>query len=172
MLYDVPERPVEISGADAEAFLEHLLARSVATLAEGRGRYVIALTHEGGIFTDGVLFRLGPQRFRFVQPDAALDAWLLALSDGFDVTIRDPCSRVLQIQGRASPAIMAEATSGAIGEAFKYYRVGFFRIGGQLVYVSRTGWKGELGYEVYSHGATTDCPQLWADLMSAGALYG
>jgi glycine cleavage system aminomethyltransferase T len=171
-LYDVPERPVEINGPDAAAFLDHVLARHVATLPEGRGRYAIACTPDGGIFMDGVLFRLSENRFWYVQPDGALETWLMAHVAGFDVTISDPASRALQIQGPASRAVMGAATGGTIGDGLKYFHSGFFEIGGQEVYVSRTGWTGELGYEVYTQGPKTDCEKLWSDLMAAGQPLG
>jgi aminomethyltransferase len=171
-LYDVPERPVEVSGPDAVPFLEHVLARHVATLKKDRGRYAIACTPRGGIFMDGVLFRLDENRFWYVQPDGALETWLMAHVAGFDVTVSDPKSRVLQIQGPASRAVMEAATGGRIGDDFKYFHAGFFEIGGQRLYVSRTGWTGELGYEVYTQGDETDCPKLWNDLMAAGQPHG
>ncbi len=172
VLYDVPERPVEIVGPDAERFLEHVLARRVATLKPGRGRYAVACTHAGGLFMDGILFRLEERRFWYVQADGALEAWLLALSEGFDVQVSDPRSRVLQIQGPASPAILRAASDGAIDETLRYFHFGFFEIGGQRVYVSRTGWTGELGYEIYTQGEATDPDRLWDALIAAGAPHG
>lgn len=172
VMYDVPERPVEISGPDAVAFLDMVFARHIATLKEARGRYAIACTPQGGLFMDGVLFRLAEDRLWYVQPDGALEPWLLAHSGGFDVTISDPNSRVLQIQGPASPAILAKATGGAITDDFKYFHSGFFEIGGQQLYVSRTGWTGELGYEIYTQGAATDCRHLWDSLIDLGRPFG
>jgi aminomethyltransferase len=172
VLYDVPERPVEISGPDAGRFLEHIFARKISSLKEGRGRYAIACTHEGRLFMDGVLFKLAENRFWYVQPDGALETWLLAHSAGFDVSITDPKSRVLQIQGPASLAILKAATSGAIDERMGYFHSGFFRIAEQDVYVSRTGWTGELGFEVYTQGHATDCQKLWDDLVQAGEPHG
>ena len=172
VLYDVPERPVEISGPDAERFLEHVFARRISTPQEGRGRYAIACDHMGHLFMDGVLFRLAENRFWYVQPDGALATWLLAHSAGFDVSVSDPRSRVLQIQGPASLAIMSAATDGAITQAMGYFHSGFFTIAGQQVYVSRTGWTGELGYEIYTQGRTTDCLKLWDCLAAAGVRHG
>ena len=171
-LYDVPERPVEISGPDAVAFMEHLFACKVVNLKEGRGRYAIACTPNGGIFMDGILFKLAENRFWYVQPDGALETWLIAHSEGFDVKISDPHSRVLQIQGPKSFDIMKEASGGKIDENMKYFHSGFFQIGGQEVYVSRTGWTGELGFEIYTQGETTDCPRLWDHMMEVGAEHG
>jgi aminomethyltransferase len=172
VMYDVPERPVEVSGPDAEAFLERVFARRISSLKQGRGRYAIACTPKGGVFMDGILFRLAPDRFWYVQPDGALETWLQAHSDGFDVTISDPQSRVLQIQGPTSLDIMHAASGGAIDETMGYFHSGFFKIGGQEVCVSRTGWTGELGFEIYTQGEATDCPGLWQHLLQSGEPHG
>ncbi|MEM7428892.1 MAG: aminomethyl transferase family protein, partial [Pseudomonadota bacterium] len=111
-LYDVPERPVEVSGPDALQLLEKVFARRISTLKVGRGRYAIACTPQGGVFMDGILFRLGEERFWYVQPDGAFETWLIAHSDGLDITVSDPKSRVLQIQGPTSPAVMRDASNG------------------------------------------------------------
>ena len=171
-LFDVPERPVEIAGPDAVAFLEYLVARKIKDMEVGRGRYVLICTHEGGIFMDGILFRLAENRFWFVHPDGDLDMWLLAHSRGFDVKVSDPKSRVLQLQGPKSFRIMQDATRGAITQNFGYFHSGLFNFDGQQVYVSRTGWTGELGYELYTLGEQTDCPRLWNHLMRKGEPYG
>jgi glycine cleavage system aminomethyltransferase T len=171
-LFDVPERPVEISGPDAVALLERIFARRIAEMAIDRGRYALACTHQGGIFMDGILFRLAEDKFWFVHPDGDLDTWLLAHNDSFDVTVSDPKSRVLQIQGPNSYQILHDASSGAITEDLKYFHSGFFDLGGQRVYVSRTGWTGELGYEIYTLGDQTDCPRLWDFLIAKGEPLG
>lgn len=172
VLYDVPERPVEISGPDAVPFLEHIFARRISTLKQGRGRYAIACTHKGQVFMDGILFRLGDERFWYVQPNGALETWLLAHSNGFDVTVSDPNSWVLQIQGPRSLDIFKAASGGVIDESMGYFHSGAFELGGQDVYVSRTGWTGELGFEIYTHGDATDCGALWDHLMRAGEPHG
>jgi len=172
VLFDVPEKPWQIEGPDAVSFLERILARPIDTLPEGRGRYAIACNADGGIFMDGILFKLAENRYWYVQPDGALEAWLVAHKDGFDVKISDPNSRVLQIQGPHAFKVMSCATNGAIDESMKYFGAGYFDIGGQRLYVSRTGWTGELGYEIYSDGASTDYKRLWNNLFEAGSPYG
>lgn len=172
LIYDVPEKPVEISGPDAVPFLEKVLSRKVATLREGRGRYAIACTPQGGVFMDGVLFRLESDRFWYVQADGAFETWLIAHSGGYDTTISDPQSRVIQIQGPASMDIMRAASAGQIDAGMRRFQSGFFDLGGQQLYVSRTGFTGELGYEVYSDGEATDHLALWDHLMAAGEAYG
>lgn len=171
-LFDVPERPVEISGPDAVRLLEKVFARRISNLKEGRGLYAIACTPQGGVFMDGILFKLAENRFWYVQPDGALETWLIAHSDGLDITLSDPGSRVLQIQGPASVAVMRDASDGAIDDGMKYFQSGFFDLGGQELYVSRTGWTGEVGFEIYSQGEKTDHLRLWDHLMEAGRSHG
>ena len=172
LIYDVPEKPVEISGRDAVSFLDNILSRSVATLAEGRGRYAIACTPRGGVFMDGVLFRLEDDRFWYVQADGAFETWLIAHSGGYEITISDPRSRVIQIQGPASMDIMHGASAGQIDANMRRFQSGFFDLGGQRLYVSRTGFTGELGYEIYCNGEATDHLALWDHLMAAGEAFG
>ena len=172
LIYDVPEKPVEISGPDAVPFLEKVVTRHVANLKEGRGRYTLACTPQGGIFMDGVLFHLSTDRYWYVQADGAFETWLLAHSGGFDVEISDPNSRVIQIQGPNAQAIMHAASDGRIDDSMKYFHAGFFELGGQEVYVSRTGFTCELGFEIYAMGEATDHLALWDHLMACGEPYG
>jgi len=172
VLFDVPEKPWQIEGPDVVPFLERIFARRIGTLEQDRGRYAIACTPGGGTFMDGILFKLSENHFWYVQPDGALQQWLIAHSDGFEVKISDPNSRVLQIQGPNAMKILSDATNGAIDENMKYFQSGYYHVGGQQLYVSRTGWTGELGYEIYSAGASTDHKRLWNHLIEAGSPHG
>lgn len=170
-IFDTPEKPIQISGPDAERFLDHVLSRDVTGMAVGRGYYAIACTPQGGVFMDGVMFRFDRDTFWYVQADGPFEEWLLAHSAGFDVAISDPHVRVLQIQGPASMDIMATATGGAVDESLKYFRAGHYDFDGQRLYVSRTGFTNELGYEIYA-GPDTDHIALWDHLMACGAGHG
>ena len=171
-IFDVPEKPIEISGPDSIPFLEKVMTRKVVSIKEGRGYYSLACTHQGGIFMDGVIFKFNENKFWYVQADGPFEDWLLAHSGGFDVKISDPKSRVLQIQGPASIDIMKAASNGKIDENMPYYRSGFFDLGGQQLYVSRSGFTNELGFEIYSDGFTTDHLALWDHLMDCGKPFG
>ena len=171
-IFDVPEKPIEISGPDSIPFLEKVMTRKVASIKEGRGYYSLACTHQGGIFMDGVIFKFNENKFWYVQADGPFEDWLLAHSGGFDVKISDPKSRVLQIQGPASIDIMKAASNGKIDENMAYYRSGYFDLGGQELYVSRSGFTNELGFEIYSDGFTTDHLALWDHLMDCGKPFG
>ena len=75
----------------------------------GRGRYAIACNEDGGLFMDGILFRLEENRFWYVQPDGALETWLMAHKSRYDVNISDPHSRVIQIQGPKSLEVITNS---------------------------------------------------------------
>ena len=172
LIFDVPEKPIEITGQDSLKFLNKVLTRDVSTFKGGRGYYSLACTPQGGIFMDGVIFKFNENKYWYVQADGPFEEWLLAHSSNFDVKICDPKSRVLQIQGPASIDIMKKASNGKIDENFKYYRCGFFDLGGQNLFVSRTGFTNELGFEIYTEGSKTDHLALWDHLMNCGKPYG
>ena len=172
VIFDVPEKPIEISGPDSISFLDKVMTRKVSTIREGRGYYSLACTPQGGIFMDGVIFKFEENKFWYVQADGPFEEWLLAHSAGFDVKISDPKSRVLQIQGPASIDIMKAASNGKIDENMPYFRSGFFNLGGQKLYVSRTGFTNELGFEIFSDGLKTDHLALWDHLMECGKPFG
>ena len=172
LIYDVPEKPLEITGPDAVPFLEKIFSRNISTLKDGRGRYCVACTPRGGVFMDGVLFKLETDRYWYVQADGPMETWLMAHSEGFDVEINDPNSRVIQIQGPASIDIMHAASAGQIDESLKYFHAGFFELGGQRLFVSRTGFTNELGFEIYCQAEATDHLALWDHLMAAGEPFG
>tara|TARA_Y100001936_G_scaffold48196_1_gene46889 strand:- start:460 stop:1635 length:1176 start_codon:yes stop_codon:yes gene_type:complete len=172
LIFDVPEKPIEISGPDAIPFLEKVMTRKVASIKEGRGYYSLACTPQGGIFMDGVIFKFNDNKFWYVQADGPFEDWLLAHTSNYKVKISDPKSRVLQIQGPASIDIMKAASNGKIDENMGYYKSDFFDLGGQTVYVSRSGFTNELGFEIYCDGFKTDHLALWDHLIKCGKPHG
>ena len=172
LLFDVPEKPIEISGKDSVSFLNKVLTRDISKTKIGRGYYALACTPKGGIFMDGVLFRFDQEKFWYVQADGPFEDWLIAHSSNYDVQIKDPKSRVLQIQGPASIDIMKLASSGKIDENMPYFTSNFFDLGGQTLYVSRTGFTNELGFEIFCDGFKTDHLALWDYLIECGKPYG
>ena len=78
VMYDVPEKPIQIEGPDAGKFLDKVFSRKISTMKVGRGRYAIACYDDGGIFIDGVFFRLEDNKYWYVQPDGPLETWLKA----------------------------------------------------------------------------------------------
>jgi glycine cleavage system aminomethyltransferase T len=172
MLYDVPEMPLEIRGPDAVRLLERVFTRRIGSLGIWRARYAIACTPQGGIIMDGVLIRLAEDHFWYVQANGDFESWLLAYADGFEVSVSDPQSHVLQVQGPQALKVLHNATNGQVPDNFGYFHAGRFDFGGQPLLVSRTGWTGEMGFEIYSEGANFDPRALWDHLMLHGELYG
>ncbi|MEM7534579.1 MAG: aminomethyltransferase family protein [Chloroflexota bacterium] len=171
MLYDVPEKPIEIQGPDAGMLVDHVFSRKVERMKTGRARYAIACTPQGKILMDGVLMRLAKDRFWYVKANGEFDSWLLAYSNDMDVTITDPRSWVLQVQGPNALKVLDAATEEPLPDSFGYFHVCTFTFAGQKLLVSRTGWTGELGFEIYSN-ETTDHIALWDHLLTSGEPYG
>ena len=174
LLYDVPEKPLEIAGPDAARLLERVLACRIETLADGRARYGIACNSDGTVLMDGVVMRLGEDRYWYVKANGEFESWLKANALGLDVTVSDPNSRVLQIQGPKSLDVLNAAIGGGLSEDFRYFHAGFFDVCGQTLWVSRTGWTGELGIEIYCNSGPepTDHDALWEGLLACGEPFG
>ncbi|WP_419862614.1 aminomethyltransferase family protein [Candidatus Poriferisodalis sp.] len=174
LLYDVPEKPLEIAGPDAARLLERVLACRVADLGIGRCRYGLACRDDGSILMDGVLMRLADDRFWYVTANGEFLSWLEAHAIGFDAEVIDPRSRVLQIQGPASLGVADAAISGGLPADFRYFRAGYFEVCGQTLWVSRTGWTGEAGIELYCNSGAepTDHDALWDGLFACGEPFG
>lgn len=171
-LYDVPEKPLEIRGPDAVAFLNRAFTRPVDTLQTGRGRYGLLCNQSGGLVCDGIIFRLAEDRFWYVHADAEVYLWLTALAVDYAVQVTDPGAWVLQVQGPGSMQVLGAACDFAPPQDFRYFHAFESRMGGQPVYVSRTGWTGELGFEVYNLDPDVDGLALWDHLLAAGAEFG
>ena len=174
LLYDVPEKPLEIIGPDAARLLERVLACKVETLDVGRARYGLACNEDGTVLMDGVVMRLGKERYWYVKANGEFTSWLKANAIGLDVAVSDPNSRVLQIQGPKSLDVLDAAIGGGLSADFKYFHAGFFDVCGQTLWVSRTGWTGEVGIEIYCNSGPepTDHDALWDGLFACGESFG
>ncbi len=172
MLYDVPEKPLEISGPDSIEMLENIFTRTIADLKINRARYVLACSHDGGIVMDGILIRLNQKKFWYIHADGDFETWLLAHSKGLKVKIRDPKSWAIQIQGPNALNVLKECVSKIDIKKFKYFYCQFLNFNNQKFLVSRTGWTGELGFEIYTNGPNDDHLGLWDYIISKGKSYG
>jgi len=174
LLYDVPEKPLEVAGPDAARLLERVLACRVETLSVGRARYGIACDSDGAVLMDGVVMRLAEDRFWYVKANGEFESWLSANALGLDAEVSDPNSRVLQIQGPKSLDVLDAAIGGGLSADFRYFHAGFFDVCGQRLWVSRTGWTGETGIEIYCNSGPepTDHGALWDGLFACGEPFG
>jgi len=172
-LWDVSvERNVEVSGPDGARFMDLLTPRDLSKCKVGEGRYVLLTDDAGGIINDPVLLRLADNRFWLACADSDVLLWArgVALRSGLQIEVRELDVAPLQLQGPKSRQV-AQALFGERISGLGYY--GFFetRLQGIPLIVTRTGWTGELGYELYLldplHGEA-----LWNRVMEAGKPFG
>ena len=138
-LYDVPERPLEISGPDAVALLDKVLVRRTGNLGVNRAAYGLACDASGGLLMDGVLMRLADDRFWYVMADGEFLPWLQAHAMGMDVRVSDPGVWVLQVQGATSLEILQAVADPAPSPDWRYFGVAHASIAGQPVVLSQIG---------------------------------
>jgi aminomethyltransferase len=170
-------RKLEIVGPDAEEFLQSVLPRDVRKLATGQVVYSAICYPHGGMVDDGTLFRLGRDNFRWIGGDDAGLAWLReqAATTGRHVHLRAATEQIhnVAVQGPESRAILQQIIWTPPGQPtvaeLGWFRFLIGRVGGVdgiPVMVSRTGYTGELGYEVFCH--PSDAPAVWDAVMAAG----
>lgn len=162
------ERIVEITGPDAFDFTNMLTCRDLTTCRVGQCKYAPLIARRGGIVNDPVLLRLGESHFwlALADSDAALYAKGVAACAGLDVAIDQPDVSPLQVQGPRSKEVM-EALFGEWILDLRYYSCTETELEGIPLVVSRTGWTGEVGYELYLRdGIRGD--ELWERVMEAG----
>src|SRR5918996_1069921 len=174
-LWDVggAERQVEITGPDAFQFTNMLTPRNLNKCAVGQCKYAFITNAEGGIINDPVLLRLEENHFWLSLADSDVLLWAqgLAYNMGMNVEIKEPDVGPMQIQGPKSREVMTDLFGEEILEVPYYYMVHRELDGMELV-ISRTGYTGELGYELYLRDASRDGLRLWDALLQAGEPHG
>lgn len=160
----------EVTGPDAAALLARMMVRDVSQLKVGRVGYSCWCDDGGKVIDDGTVARLGEEHFRVTSADPAFH-WLQALSRGFDVRIEDSSARLaaLALQGPTSRAVLAAASDADLAK-LKFFGVTACNVGGRPGWISRTGYTGDLGYEVWVERG--DALQVWDALIEAGHPYG
>ncbi|HJE23794.1 MAG TPA: aminomethyltransferase family protein [Methylorubrum populi] len=171
-------RKFEVIGPDAEALMQLALTRDVRKLAVGQVVYAAMCYEHGGMIDDGTLFRLGPNNFRWICGDAYVGLWLrqLGAQNGLKAWVKDSTDQLhnLSVQGpRArdilAPLLVTPPHQPSLSE-LKWFRFTVGRLAGVPVVVSRTGYTGELGYEVWCH--PSQAVAVWDAIMEAGAPHG
>ncbi|WP_221794080.1 DUF1989 domain-containing protein [Oceanobacter mangrovi] len=175
-----PLRKFEVMGPDAEQLLQLALTRNVRRLAIGEISYTALCHVTGGMIDDGTIFRLGPQTFRLITGDSWVCNWLkqLAAEHNFKVRVQESTSQIhnIAVQGPNSRELLSQLIWTAEHQvpvtelAWFHFTLG--RLGGpdgRPVMVSRTGYTGELGFEVWCH--PDDAEQLWDAVWDAGQAF-
>ena len=168
-LWDVAaERQVEVSGPDAVRFMDLIVPRSLETCDVGRCRYVVVTDNDGHILNDPVLNRLEKDRYWLSAADSDLLLWVkgVACFAGMNVKVDEPEAAPIQIQGNKSRDIMIKLLGEEAGD-LKYYSLMHAKLDGMPLLVTRTGWSGDLGYEIYLRD-TARATDLWERVKAAG----
>ena len=173
-----PLRKFEVTGPDSEDLLQAAVTRDIRKLATGQVVYTAMCNQTGGMLDDATVFRLGQDRFRFVGGDEHDGVWLRQQADrlGLDqVWIKHSTDHLhnIAVQGPRSRDLLREIvwtppTQPALGD-LGWFRFAIGRIGGPAglpMLISRTGYTGELGYELWCH--PKDAVELWDAVWAAG----
>ena len=176
-----PLRKYEVTGPDAELLLQTCVTRDIRRLAVGQVVYTAMCYENGGMIDDGTVFRLGQDNFRWIGGADESGIWLReqAKKLGLQAWVRNSTDQLhnLQVQGPNSRDILKQIIwtrpDQATIEELGWFRFSIARIGdehGIPLVVSRTGYTGELGYEVFCH--PKHAPEVWDATWEAGKEYG
>jgi aminomethyltransferase len=171
-----PLRKWDLRGPDSLKLADLLFANDMAALEIGQVRYGPLCDEQGKMIMDGTVFHVAPEHcLSITSYDSDLDWFRAVASDrGFDVQIEDRTPQMphLQVQGPKSRDVLAPITEGADVHSLRYFRFasGGVRVGGVSCWLSRTGYSGELGFELYC--APEDADQLWNAVLEAGKPHG
>jgi aminomethyltransferase len=170
-LIDVtPLYKYRVNGPDAPRLIDRVITRDATKLKVGQVFYTPWCDEHGKVIDDGTVHRLGETEYRWTAADPQY-RWLSMNARGLDVSIEDESEGIaaVALQGPFSRAVLEAAT----GESFadlRYFRRRASKLAGIDVDVSRTGYTGDLGYEVWIPAARA--VEAWDALMEAGADYG
>ncbi len=174
-------RKFEILGPDAEALLQGTITRDVRKLAVGQVVYTAMCYETGGMLDDGTVFRLGPNNFRWVGGSDYGGVWLReqAQKRGLRAWVKSSTDQLhnLAVQGPSSRDLLKGVVWTPPGQPrldeLRWFRFTVGRVGdgrGAPLLVSRTGYTGELGYEVWCH--PKDALTVWDAVWQAGQPHG
>jgi aminomethyltransferase len=170
--YDIcPMQKYLIEGDAAEAMLNRMVTRDITKLKEHRVTYVCWCTNEGRMIDDGTIFKLGPKKFMLTCGSPSL-AWLKKASFGFDaVEIKDITDTLaaLSFQGPTTFSVLKEMSLKGI-EDLKPFQIGYYDFADTKLMISRTGFTGDLGYELWIEN--DNALELWDTLYEIGENYG
>jgi len=138
-----------VTGRDAARLVDRLITRDVSRMQVGQVYYTPWCDEHGKVIDDGTVSRLAEQTFRWTAADPSL-RWFRQNAEGLDVRIEDVSEQIaaLALQGPTSARILREVAKADI-DRLKYFRVMPATIGGVAVDISRTGYTGDLGYEIW-----------------------
>jgi aminomethyltransferase len=158
-----------LSGRDAVRLVDRIITRDAKKMTVGQVYYTPWCDEEGKVIDDGTVTRLGEQLFRWTAADPNL-RWLTENARGLEVKVEDISEQVaaLALQGPTSAALLRRVSTAPI-ESLKYFRATAGAIAGVPVDITRTGYTGDLGYEVWMPWDAA--LRVWDALAEAGAAF-
>ncbi len=164
-----PMTKYHITGKDSLAYIDRLVTRDMQKVAAGRVAYAVWCNDQGQVIDDGTIFHLREGEYRLCSQERHLP-WLMAAATGFDVTVREETADVagLAVQGPTSFSILKNLGFNGIGN-LKPFGLMHFDFQGTEMMVSRTGFTGDLGYELWL--SPEKALALWDALFEAGKHY-
>ena len=165
-----PMTKYRITGPDALAYLDRLVTRDMSKVAPGRVAYAVWCDDQGQVIDDGTIFHLREGEYRLCSQERHF-GWLQAATIGFDVTVTYETEDVaaLAVQGPTSFSVLSKLGFGGLGE-LKPFGLMHTRFQGSDLMISRTGFTGDLGYELWLDPEKAEA--LWDVLFEAGKLHG
>jgi len=156
-----------VTGRDATRLVDRIVTRDVPKMKVGQVAYTHWCDAQGKVIDDGTVSRLQEDVYRWTAADPSL-RWFTMNSHGLEVKIEDisDATGALALQGPTSRSILEACVEGADVAALRYFRVAPARIAGIPVEISRTGYTGDLGYEIWVDFSRGE--ELWDVLMAAG----
>ena len=161
---------VFVTGNDAEKFVNHIFTNDITNAPIGQIYYGMMLYPDGGTVDDLLVYKMGENNFFLVINAANIDKdidWIMQNANGYDVNI-DHCSDrygQLAVQGPEAEAVVEEVLGLACKE-LTFYTAKTLMVDGEEIIVSRTGYTGEDGFEIY--GSHEFIVKLWNLLMESG----
>jgi aminomethyltransferase len=158
----------DLRGPDAAALLSYVTTRDVSKLKVGRVTYLCWCDDAGHVIDDGTVTRTGEHTYRMTAADPQY-AWLLRHAEGFNVTLEDVSRKIaaLAVQGPTSRDVLKACSDMG---PLAFFGSSACQLAGKSVRISRTGYTGDLGYEVWCDVA--DALPVWDAIMHAGKAYG
>jgi len=170
-VFDItPMTKYRITGPDSLAYLDRLVTRDMTKIRPGRVAYAVWCDDQGQVIDDGTIFHLKEGEYRLCSQERHA-AWLQDSAIGFDVSVEDetPDVAALAVQGPTSYAILSRMGLDGLGE-LKPFGLTHFDFEGVEMMVSRTGFTGDLGYELWIDPGKAEA--LWDALFAAGQVTG
>ena len=167
------EKQIQIKGPDAFDLANMIVPRDLHKCAVNQCKYVFITAPDGGILNDPVLLRVEEDEFWLSLADSDVNLYALgiAAAKGMDVTVAEIDVAPVQIQGPDSKKVLVDLFGDRVLEV-PYYGLMKAELDGMKVVVSRTGYTGEVGYEIYLHDASRHGQKLWDTVLEAGRPHG